>query len=197
MGNVTPNPEGVWLAGGGNFEVPGGRYKMKDPDANGIYEVLVPRKKGFTSYFTFTNGPCADYSCKEILEGLPCGNPSNYNDRLLSPVTEDIVFATCFGTCAVNELCSNPSSADDILQDNEIFRISGNPVLSNQITLNFNNSSEKQITLYNNAGQQVQSFRTNSGQLFAELDINNYKPGMYFITVLSGGKSQTKKCIRM
>lgn len=69
MGTFTPNPEGVWLAGGGNFEVPGGKYKMKDDDGDKVYELRVPRKKGFSSYFTFANGPCGDYSCKEIIEG--------------------------------------------------------------------------------------------------------------------------------
>ncbi|MBK9733918.1 MAG: hypothetical protein IPO92_02680 [Saprospiraceae bacterium] len=44
MGDVVPNPEGVWVAGGGNFDVPGGRYKMQDDDNDKIYELVVPRK---------------------------------------------------------------------------------------------------------------------------------------------------------
>jgi hypothetical protein len=72
MGGVTPSPDGVWLAGGGNFEVPGGRYKMTDANKDGIYELVVPRKRGFSSFYTFANGNCLDYrytrklSCSKI-----------------------------------------------------------------------------------------------------------------------------------
>ncbi|MEO5907509.1 MAG: hypothetical protein ABIQ11_12335, partial [Saprospiraceae bacterium] len=67
MGDVIPNPDGVWLAGGGNFDIPGGKYQMADDDGDGVYEITMPRELGFDSYYTFTNGPCADYSCKEDL----------------------------------------------------------------------------------------------------------------------------------
>jgi Secretion system C-terminal sorting domain/SprB repeat/HYR domain len=109
MGNVVPNPAGVWLAGGGNFEAPGGRYRMTDGNNDGIYEIVVPRHVGFGSYFTFANGPCPDYSCKENLAGFPCGNPNNYNDRYIPAVSADTVYATCFGQCSDNAQCTYPA----------------------------------------------------------------------------------------
>ncbi len=79
FGSVIPSPDGVWLAGGGNFDVPGGKFQMSDDDMDGIYEITVPRARGFNSYYTFTNGNCPDYSCKEDLTGLECGDPNNFN----------------------------------------------------------------------------------------------------------------------
>jgi hypothetical protein len=64
FGDADPSPDGVWIAGGGNFDVPGGKFPMSDPDGDQIYEITVPRAMGFTSYYTFTNGNCPDYSCK-------------------------------------------------------------------------------------------------------------------------------------
>ncbi len=109
MGNVVPNPAGIWLAGGADFGVPGGRYKMTDPDNNGIFEIVVPRHTGYSTYFTFTNGPCANFSCKENLAGLPCANPNNFNDRFLPAVNDDLIYATCFGQCCDNAQCTYPT----------------------------------------------------------------------------------------
>lgn len=109
MGSVVPNPAGVWLAGGGNFEDPGGRYRMNDNNNDGIWEIVVPRHTGFSSYFTFANGPCGDYSCKENIAGLPCANPNNFNDRFLPPVNNDLIFASCFAQCCDNAQCTYPA----------------------------------------------------------------------------------------
>src|SRR5690606_23880986 len=136
MGSVTPDPEGVWLAGGGSFEIPGGRYKMTDDDNDGVYEIMVPRQQGFSSFFTFTNGPCADYSCKENIEGLSCANPNNFNDRFLGPVENDLVFASCFGSCADNVECIS-SSVDHSSFDNQ-FSLLNNPATNGMIGLKYN-----------------------------------------------------------
>ncbi|MCC7244622.1 MAG: hypothetical protein IT269_02995, partial [Saprospiraceae bacterium] len=81
MGSTPPSPDGVWLCGGGNFDVPGGKYKLKDPDGDGVLELTVPRKKSFSSFYAFANGDCPDFSCKENLEGQSCANPNKFNDR--------------------------------------------------------------------------------------------------------------------
>jgi Glycogen recognition site of AMP-activated protein kinase len=105
--NITPSPNGVYLVGGGNFDPPGGKHRLQDPDKDGIYTISMERQKGFQSFYSFANGNCPDYSCKENIAGQPCANPANFNDRKLAPVTKDTVITTCFGVCSATTDCSN------------------------------------------------------------------------------------------
>ena len=68
MANEAVSPEGVFLAGGGNFGFPGD-FPMNDDDGDGIWSITVQVPSGFTSHYTFTNGACQDWSCKENLVG--------------------------------------------------------------------------------------------------------------------------------
>ena len=56
---------------------------MTDDDGDGIWSVSIEVPNGFTGYYTFTNGACQDWSCKEDIGGLECANPNNWNDRVL------------------------------------------------------------------------------------------------------------------
>ncbi len=98
--------DSVYLAGGGNFENPGGRFRMTDPDGDGIYSITIERERGFTSFYTFANGPCPDFSCKENIGGQDCADPDNFNDRFLDAVMDDTVISTCFGECREDTDCS-------------------------------------------------------------------------------------------
>ena len=98
------SPTGVYLAGGMNFGVPGDN-PMTDDDGDGIYSITVTVDAGFSGHYTFTNGACGDWSCKENLAGLPCGDPSNYNDRFLPAVNQNTVISTCFGQCSTDGSC--------------------------------------------------------------------------------------------
>lgn len=106
MQNEVVDPTGVYLAGGASFGVPGDN-PMTDDDGDGIYTITLEVDSGFSSYYTFTNGACGDWSCKENLAGLPCGDPNNYNDRFLEPVTQDVVLSTCFGQCSTDGTCED------------------------------------------------------------------------------------------
>ena len=98
------DPTGVYLAGGGNFGNPGDN-EMTDEDGDGIYSITVEVAAGFSSYYTFTNGACGDWSCKENLAGLPCGDESNFNDRFLPEVNANTTVSTCFGQCSTDGSC--------------------------------------------------------------------------------------------
>jgi hypothetical protein len=102
--HITVAPTGIFIAGGGNFGVPG-NFPLKDVDKDGIYSITFERPIGFTSYYTFTNGSCADYSCKEIISGQACANADNYNDRKMGPFTKDTILNTCFGQCTTTASC--------------------------------------------------------------------------------------------
>ena len=77
------DPTGIYIAGGEGFGFPGDNL-MTDDDGDGIYTITLERELGFSSHYTFLNGNCGDWSCKEDLGGLPCGDPSSFNDRFFS-----------------------------------------------------------------------------------------------------------------
>ena len=117
MVNITINlaagggdpANGFFIAGGGNFGDPGAN-PLTDDDGDGIYTITLQRPAGFESFYTFTNGACPDYSCKENIAGQACANPDNFNDRKMGPVNEDIVINTCFGQCTETTECGTVAS---------------------------------------------------------------------------------------
>ncbi len=196
MYTFTPSPDGVWLAGGGNFDVPGGKYKMQDDDGDGIYEITVPREVGFSSYYDFANGACPDYSCKEDLSGQSCGDPNNYNDRFLSAVQTDTIVETCFGTCFIDAACTvgtkNPT------QDERVFSLYGNPSVNGQSVLEFGDQikGEKIVTLTNTLGQSVRHWRVEDGITTQHLSTAGLPSGLYFVTVSAGDRFYTRRLMR-
>lgn len=195
MGDVTPNPDGVWLAGGGNFDVPGGKYEMDDSDGDGIYEIRVPRQRNFSSHYAFANGPCPDYSCKEDLTGQECGDPNNFNDRFFPAVQADTVLATCFGACFDNAECTTSTTSPD--KDSQVFSLLGNPSSLGYSILDFgtDQSTEKYITLTNSLGQVIRQWSVADGSSSVEVKTNNLQAGIYMVTVKVGNRYYTRKLV--
>ena len=101
MSEVTVDEGGVYVAGGSNFGSPGD-FPLTDSDGDGIYSgvVSVPEAiDGAQSNYTFLNGNCSNWSCKENIAGEVCADASNYNDRLIQWSTEDITINACFARC--------------------------------------------------------------------------------------------------
>lgn len=98
----VPNPDvgGVWLAGGPQFGPPGGFYQMSDEDGDGVFSITIERGPGYSTFYTFTNGACPDFSCKEDISGQDCANPDNFNDRFLDAGTTEV--NTCFAECTTS-----------------------------------------------------------------------------------------------
>ncbi len=109
LGEVSP--EGMYVAGGIGFGFPGDN-RLTDDDGDGIYSITIEREKGFESYYTFTNGACGDFSCKESIVGQDCANPDHFNDRAIGPVDSDITVNTCFGLCSENTDCETDAFID-------------------------------------------------------------------------------------
>jgi Secretion system C-terminal sorting domain/Carbohydrate-binding module 48 (Isoamylase N-terminal domain) len=195
MNGVAPSADGVWIAGGGNFDVPGGRYKMK-PLANNVFELVVPRKRGFKSFFVFTNGACPDYSCKEQLMGLPCSVPTNFNDRFIPDVTKDTIYATCFGTCFNNVACV--SGTDAPVSDAGLFQLLGNPVQNDAAMLQFGNdiSAEKLVQVTNTVGQVIHTISVQSGDTQLSLPLEKIPSGIYFVTVRAENRYFTRRFVK-
>lgn len=113
--HITVSPEGLYIAGGGNFGNPGD-YPLNDDDGDGIWTATFERELGFSSYYTFTNGACPDWSCKENIAGQDCANPDHFNDRHMGPIMQDTTIATCFGLCTDNADCGTVEEANVTFQ---------------------------------------------------------------------------------
>lgn len=101
---IDVDSSGLFIAGGGNFGNPGDN-PLLDEDGDDVYSMVFEKQVGFESFYTFTNGACGDYSCKENIAGQSCANPDNFNDRKMGPVMEDLVINTCFGVCTEDTDC--------------------------------------------------------------------------------------------
>ncbi len=96
-GNAMPNTEGFYVAGGGNFSVPG-VFAMTN-NGNGIHTARFEKVLGFSSFYTYANGACGDFSCKENIVGQPCSDPNNFDDRFMEALNENTTIAECFEVC--------------------------------------------------------------------------------------------------
>ena len=118
---------GVYLAGG----IFGGSNAIQlfDEDGDGIYTKVVSIPENTTGHYAFTNSPANhyDWGTKENLEGLECGDASNFNDRQIGPITADTTLSFCFGSCSAANTCSNDSIAPVItlLGDNPAEAVEG------------------------------------------------------------------------
>jgi len=112
MSNQTVDTSGVFLAGGNNFGNPGDNEMY--PIGDSVYSITRAKDTGFFSFFTFTNGACPSWGCKEQLAGKPCGDPANYNDRQTGTLTSDFRLRTCFGECTVDGSCPAPPVAVNV-----------------------------------------------------------------------------------
>jgi len=195
MGAVEPSPDGVWLAGGGNFDAPGGPFKMSDPDGDNVFTITVNRQKGFSSFYSFANGNCPDFSCKEDLTGLPCGDPNNFNDRTLPPVQGDTLVATCFGDCFSNSDCV--VATRDLKIDQTIFSLSPN-LVDGHALLSFspNLAEEKVVRLFNELGEVMQQTDLGKNTTEYQLNTSSLTSGLYLVHVQIGNKIATQKIIK-
>ena len=106
--NITVGPNGLYLGGG----IIGGAdaVQLTDPDGNGVYEGTDTLSGSGGGKFIFLNSPAysTDWNTKEIIQGLPCSDPNNWDDRTLPSFTQDTTLLFCFGTCATDTICPAP-----------------------------------------------------------------------------------------
>lgn len=196
MNGNTPDPGGVYLAGGAEFGAPNLRFRMYDDNADGVYSITIERERGYGGYYTFTNGPCGDFSCKENIVGLPCAQPQNFNDRFLSPVQQDTVVATCFSSCATASDCS--VGTVELAGSNSWLDVQ--PTLaSNEVRIIFREltQSNANVRIMDISGRTVwqQQWRIAPHQV--HLQVADWQSGMYFIAVENGDRRATGRFVKM
>jgi hypothetical protein len=194
--SITPS-DSVYLAGGGVFSDPGGTYLMNDDDADGIYTISFSRERGWNSFYTFANGPCADYSCKEDIEGLPCAIVDNFNDRQMGPIMSDTMITTCFATCSDTATCGS-----GVVPPNGIF----DPVnalsfqIAPSITSNFAvvvldpTWQSATIRVFDMTGKEVLLANTISDSRFL-IQVEGWSKGLYIVKVEVDGKTGTNRFV--
>ena len=112
MNNETVSTDGVYLAGGEDFGFPGDNL-MSDDDNDGVWSITMQVIAPYTGNYTFLNGNCGDWSCKENIAGQGCAD-GEFNDRLLSDITEDHTVNTCFGVCSTDGTCTSDVEMFDV-----------------------------------------------------------------------------------
>lgn len=188
------DPSGIFLAGGNNFGFPGDN-PMIDPDGDGIYTITMRRPMGFASYYTFTNGACGDWSCKENLEGLPCGDPDSFNDRFLPATQSDTTIMACFGNCASDGSCQ-VTSTNGVAVDETLFELY--PTLAGDFTqVVFGEqtvSMEKKIQVVSATGQVIETVKA-AQQDYYRIHTASYAAGLYYVRVNTATATYTRKFI--
>ncbi|MBK6997417.1 MAG: T9SS type A sorting domain-containing protein [Lewinellaceae bacterium] len=195
MGGVTPDPGGVYLAGGGDFGPPGGRFKMDDSDGDGVFSIQVERQRGYSTFYDFANGACPDYSCKEILEGQPCAVPTNFNDRWLSPVQQDTVINTCYASCATNTNCTIGTNTPALSNDWMTLQPS---LATEAVQLGFATPvmGVVNIRIFDAAGKVVLSETQKGLDNNHSINVANLKNGFYFVHVQTADKAASGRFVK-
>jgi hypothetical protein len=101
---VTTDAAGLFLAGGGTFGNPGDN-PMSDADGDDVWTITVRLPKGMATDYTFTNGNCPGWGCKEMIAGLSCA-VAPYDDRNFAGAWADTTVLACFGTCDSDGTCA-------------------------------------------------------------------------------------------
>ena len=111
MANEEVSPDGVYLAGGDYFGLPGDN-PMSDDDGDGIWTITMAMPLGYSGAYTFTNGACGDWSCKENIVGQDCAY-GQWSDRFLPEVTSaGATYSTCFAQCTTDGTCASLTASD-------------------------------------------------------------------------------------
>ncbi|MFK7950350.1 MAG: hypothetical protein AB8G11_22365, partial [Saprospiraceae bacterium] len=138
--NITVDPTGIFLAGGGIFGNPGDN-PMVDSNNDGIWEITVTKNQGIAGNYIFLNGSTSGWNAKENLQGLPCSDPINYDDRILPLIWNDTTIMTCFETCSADTTCPAPTPTIDLTFSVDMSQYTGSTANGVFINGSFNNWS--------------------------------------------------------
>ena len=96
--NITVGASGMYAGGGVLGDAMA--VQLTDPDGDDIWEGVGTFPPSGGNY-VFLNGPAngSDWNAKEDLNGLPCADAANWNDRIMPSLIADSTVCFEFGTC--------------------------------------------------------------------------------------------------
>ena len=102
-------PNGIYAGGGFLGDATALQLTQSSTDTlvwSGIASISQSVASGFNNYI-FLNSPNSggDWGTKEILSGLSCSDPNNYDDRILPNISSDTTIKHCFGSCETDGSC--------------------------------------------------------------------------------------------
>ena len=188
---TDPSEDGVWLAGGLDFGAAGGEFRMNDDDGDGIFSISIVRYIGYEGFYTFTNGNCPDYSCKENIEGQECADPDNFNDRFIDPLTADVTIDACF------EDCSCITSTNDLEANNDLIKLY--PTIAQDrmyldVLTSFSNGTVQIISLQGELMNTIQIGNNTTGNA---INVANYPQGTYMLSLTTDTFRSTQRFVKM
>jgi len=187
----------IYLAGGDSFGNPGGRFQLLDDDGDGLYEIVLERALGFTSYYTFANGNCSGFDCKEEIAGQDCAQTDNFNDRLLPELTGDTVIETCFGMCTTDASSCMGVGIDRFNVDNNLFNLVPNFTKDfTRLTFSAATAESKSVKVYDGVGRLVFATELDRNELEYSISTHSFTNGMYFVQVQVGNTLGTQKLMK-
>ncbi len=187
---VTPSTDGVYLAGGAGFGAPGGEFDMTDTDGDGVYSITIERQKGFSSFYTFTNGNCPDYSCKEDIAGQACANPNNFNDRFMQVGNNDTTLSTCFGVCSDNVTCA-VSIRKELVEN--LFSLAPVPASDVVVMSLTSNIASSEVVVLDMQGKTVYRAAIAAGTERLEVQVGTWASGLYMVQLRQGNSFGVQK----
>ncbi|MFK7905943.1 MAG: T9SS type A sorting domain-containing protein, partial [Chitinophagales bacterium] len=187
----------VFIAGGLTFGAPGGRFYLVDDNNDGIYELELERALGFSDYYTFANGNCPGYDCKEDIEGQDCAQADNFNDRWLPELTGDTVIETCYGMCTTSTEECMGVGIDRFNVDNNLFNLVPNFTKDfTKLTFGAATAESKSVKVYDGVGRLVFATELSGNELEYSISTRSFTNGMYFVQVQVGNTLGTQKLMK-
>jgi hypothetical protein len=132
--SVPVGPNGIYV-GGAIYGVATSAmaFQLSDPNGDGIWTGTDSILSTTVGNYTLLNSPTSstDFGAKEDLNGLPCADAANNNDRILPTINGDTTLLHCFGTCDTDGTCPLPPSPVNITfqVDMTLSPYSGTPIL--------------------------------------------------------------------
>lgn len=183
----------VYMAGGATFGAAANGTRFEWMQADSLFLLTFRRQKGFNDFFTITNGPCGDYSCKEDISNQYCARPDNFNDRFMGPIMADTTMYMCF------ENCDSTACGFNIIASIRQPQTGWFKVVPSQTdrfaTVDFGQvNGVKDIMILNSAGQIVQRYNTMDREM--RVDMVELTSGLYFVRVQAGTQIGVEKLVK-